>query len=276
LPTAELLTPLEKPKGNTVSNNSKGEKEDLNDAFSGINDGLSGIFYECMVVGRYIWNMEMRMLRSVGVMHFFVSRWWLFVVLGFLLLAFVMPIGVAFLFTAYAAGQMAPKGQDEFIVPLRRVAMDHGNVEEKTPEKPDALREYGKKMGAFKDVTLEWVISNKGPLLELPDDISVSLSVYLIEASAEACKCAGIEDDLHQSMHLVLLGKMGFPPEVASGMVAAAASNLFADGQPTAGEVGYKEWDQQGEDAALTNIAKAYTAWVRAKGLSDEIGQTLS
>jgi hypothetical protein len=58
-----------------VNNNSKGEKEDLNNAFSGIYKGLSNIFDECMVVGRYSWNMEMRIIKSVGVMPFFSGSW---------------------------------------------------------------------------------------------------------------------------------------------------------------------------------------------------------
>jgi hypothetical protein len=256
-----------------VNNNSKGEKEDLNNAFSGIYKGLSNIFDECMVVGRYSWNMEMRIIKSVGVMPFFMSRWWLFVVLGFLLLAFVLPIGVAFIITAFSAGQMNPRAQDEFKVPLRRAAMDYATVEEKIPEQSDVLKEYRTKMGAFKDITLEWVICEHGPLQELPMDIKVPLSMYLIEASAEACKRVEIDDELHKHMHRVLLSQMGFPPAAAAGIVDAAMSNPFTEGQPKQGELGYKEWDQNGKDAALRNIKNAFSTWIWAKGLSDEIGE---
>ena len=50
----------------------------------------------------------------------------LFLVVGFLLLAFVVPLGVAFVVTAIAAGQMDPKAADDFIVPLRQEPPDFG------------------------------------------------------------------------------------------------------------------------------------------------------
>lgn len=259
-----------------MSKNSSDEKEDIQDALSGINDGLSNILDECMVVGRYIWNMEMRILKSAHVMPYFVSHWWLFVALGFFLLAFVMPLGVAFVFTAIAAGQMGPKSKDEFKVPLRRDVLDHMGVEDNNPEKSDASREYRNKMGAFKDITLDWVVREHGPLLELPKDITASLSMYLIEASAEACKLIGIKDELHKSMHLALLEQMGFPPEFASGMIDAAMSNPFIDGETTPGGCGYKAWEQHGKDAAIRNVEKAYSNWIRAIGISDELDKMVS
>ena len=66
------------------------------------------------------------LLKSIGLMPFFATNWWLFLGVGFLLLAFVVPLGVAFVVTAFAAGQMDPKAADDFIVPLRQKPPDFG------------------------------------------------------------------------------------------------------------------------------------------------------
>lgn len=61
----------------------------------------------------------MQLLVATGTMRFFRAYWWLFLVAGFLLLAFVMPLGVAFVVSAFCAGAMNPKAEDNFMVPLR-------------------------------------------------------------------------------------------------------------------------------------------------------------
>lgn len=71
------------------------------------------------VIGRYWWNLQMQLLVATGTMRFFRVYWWLFLVAGFLLLAFVMPLGVAFAVSAFCAGAMNPKAEDNFIVALR-------------------------------------------------------------------------------------------------------------------------------------------------------------
>lgn len=249
----------------------KSDKDDLRKAYSGINDGVSGILTGCLVFGRYLWNVQMRFLRSIGVMTFFVSHSWLFLVLAFVLLAIIMPLGVAFIGTALAASQMDPRNQDDFIVPLHRSNKDYEDLSEIAHNQEDKLREYGDKMGAFKDATLDWVVREHGPLLDLPEDTVLALSMYLIEASTAACKRIDINVVLHESMHVTLMQKIGFPPGAASGVVAATITNPFTDGGLTAGEVAYDDWDRDGAEEAVSHIEKAFSDWSRAKDLSDEL-----
>ncbi|SNR74783.1 hypothetical protein SAMN06265378_1295 [Paracoccus sediminis] len=82
-------------------------------------DGLSAVASSVSVVGRYWWNIQMKLLQKVGVMPFFRAHWWLFLVVGFFLLAFLYPIGVAFVVSAFCAGAKDPKAENDFIVPLR-------------------------------------------------------------------------------------------------------------------------------------------------------------
>lgn len=255
--------------------NRNSDRDELDTAYAGIKDGVSGVLSECAVFGRYLWNIQMRLLKSIGVMPFFVSHWWLFWILGFVLLAFAMPLGVAFLATAFAAGQMGPKSQNDFIVPLRQDNRQGQDLSELTSRQADKLQEYGDKMGAFKDATLDWVISEHGSIIELPKDISLALSMYLIEASTAACKRIGIHEDLHESTHLNLLGQLGFPPDFALGMLHAAMTNPFKDDGAAAGEAAYNDWERDGAKAAISNIEKAFSNWNRTKNLSDELSTAL-
>jgi hypothetical protein len=89
-------------------------------AYGAAIEGFSAVTASMAVVGRYWWNLQMRLLAATGTMRFFRAHWWLFVIVGFLLLAFVFPLGVAFVLSAFCAGAMDPKAKDNFIVPLRQ------------------------------------------------------------------------------------------------------------------------------------------------------------
>lgn len=88
-------------------------------AFGAATDGFAAAMASLAVVGRYWWNMQMRLLIATGVMRFFKAHWWLFVVVGFALLAFALPLGVAFIVSAFCAGEMNPKAEDDYLVPLK-------------------------------------------------------------------------------------------------------------------------------------------------------------
>lgn len=88
-------------------------------------EGLLAASASLGVIGRYWWNLQMQLLTATGAMRVFRANWWLFLVAGFLLLAFVMPLGVAFVVSAFCAGTMNPKARDNFIVPLRREEDTH-------------------------------------------------------------------------------------------------------------------------------------------------------
>lgn len=89
-------------------------------ALGAANDGLVAVSASLGVIGRYWWNLQMQLLVGTGTMRFFRAHWWLFLVAGFVLLAFVLPVGVAFVVSAFCAGAMNPKAEDNFIVPLRQ------------------------------------------------------------------------------------------------------------------------------------------------------------
>lgn len=88
-------------------------------AFGAAMDGFDAIVSSIAIIGRYWWNFQMRVLLATGTMGLFKAHWWLFLVIGFLLLALVMPLGVAFVLSAFCAGAMDPKPEDNFIVPLK-------------------------------------------------------------------------------------------------------------------------------------------------------------
>jgi hypothetical protein len=88
-------------------------------AYGAATEGVAAASASLGVVGRYWWNLQMQLLVATGTMRFFRAYWWLFLVAGFLLLAFVMPLGVAFVVSAFCAGAMNPRAEDNFIVPLR-------------------------------------------------------------------------------------------------------------------------------------------------------------
>ncbi len=102
-----------------MSSGGGNEKQDLNAAYGNVHSGVTGALSGVSIFARHLWNMQMRLLQYVGLMRFFKANWWLFLVFGFLLLAFVMPLGTIFVVTAFAASQMDPKAEDDFIVPLR-------------------------------------------------------------------------------------------------------------------------------------------------------------
>lgn len=89
-------------------------------AYGAATEGVAAASASLGVIGRYWWNLQMQLLVATGTMRFFKAYWWLFLVVGFGLLAFIMPLGVAFIVSAFCAGAMNPKAENNFIVPLRQ------------------------------------------------------------------------------------------------------------------------------------------------------------
>ncbi|MEO1640845.1 MAG: hypothetical protein AAFU41_16510 [Pseudomonadota bacterium] len=87
------------------------------DSFVSATSGLA-------VVGRYVWNLQMKLIMAAGAMRYFRAQPRLFVALGLLLLAFALPIGIVFVVSALCAGALNPKGDDGFIVPLKPLKRD--------------------------------------------------------------------------------------------------------------------------------------------------------
>jgi hypothetical protein len=95
------------------------KKPDSHVAYGAAIEGISAVAGSVSIVGRYWWNLQMNLLQKIGVMPIFKSYGWLFLIVGFLLLAFMLPLGIAFIVSAWSAGQMDPKAEDDYIVPLR-------------------------------------------------------------------------------------------------------------------------------------------------------------
>ena len=96
------------------------QKPDSQVAYAAIHDGVSAVISSAAIVGRYWWNVQMKLLQATGAMPLFKPRWWLFLVVGFLLMAIWPPIGIAFVVSFFCAGEMDPIAEEDFIVPLRR------------------------------------------------------------------------------------------------------------------------------------------------------------
>ena len=95
------------------------KRADMKAAYTALTSGTVSILKASAVYGRLMWNWQMRVLIAVGLMPVFVRFWWLFLVVGFVLLAVALPIGTVFLFTGLAAGYNDPRASNNFIVPLR-------------------------------------------------------------------------------------------------------------------------------------------------------------
>jgi hypothetical protein len=89
-------------------------------AYGAAMDGVSALVSSVAVVGRYYWNIQMQLLVMAGIMPLFRRHWWLFFLVGFILLAFIPPLGIAFIVSVFCAGHMDPKAKDNYIVPLRQ------------------------------------------------------------------------------------------------------------------------------------------------------------
>lgn len=116
-------------------NHEDDKKPDSHVAYAAFMDGVAAVGSSISVVGRYWWNLQMRLLVKIGVMPIFRAHWWIFLIVGFILLAFVFPFGVAFAVSAFCAAQMEPKAINDFVVPLRRENLEKEFVaKSKTPQ----------------------------------------------------------------------------------------------------------------------------------------------
>lgn len=63
-----------------------------------------------------LWNLEMVLLKKIGLMPYFVRMPWIFLVVGFSFLALLFPIGIIFALTAFAAIHFQASSKNEFSV----------------------------------------------------------------------------------------------------------------------------------------------------------------
>lgn len=128
------------------------KKPDSHVAYGAAMDGFAALASSVAIVGRYWWNVQMQLLQKLRIMSLFKAHWWLFLVVGFILLAFLPPVGIAFILSAWCAGRMDPRGKDDFIVPLKSdqsedfLALEknrnHPNITHRGHDDPTRNREY--------------------------------------------------------------------------------------------------------------------------------------
>ncbi|WP_411839701.1 hypothetical protein [Paracoccus sp. ME4] len=94
------------------------DSERINHAYAEAQGGLSGIVSAAGKVCRMLWNAQMRLLVSINAMDPFRRHPWLFVGVGAILLAVVLPIGVAWVVVALFALQNEPLAEEDFIVEI--------------------------------------------------------------------------------------------------------------------------------------------------------------
>ncbi|MGQ3486959.1 hypothetical protein [Roseovarius pacificus] len=137
-------------------------------AYGAATEGVAAASTSLGVIGRYLWNLQMRLLVSTGTMRLFRAHWWLFLVVGFLLLAFVMPVGVAFVISAFCAGAMNPRAEDNFVVPLRH--LDDAPIGEPAATGHGEAG-YAPRSDSLEDVRLAAAIHHVGYLTAIKRDL---------------------------------------------------------------------------------------------------------
>ena len=97
------------------SSSSDASSKLMQESLSAANDLVSWI----AMILRILWNLEMSFLAAIGLMLILRRQIWPFLAFGLALLHFVLPIGLMFLGTAFAAYARDPKPENDYIVAVR-------------------------------------------------------------------------------------------------------------------------------------------------------------
>lgn len=167
-------------------------------AYGAAIEGFSTAYASLAIVGRYWWNLQMRLLITTGTMRFFKAQWWLFLILGFLLLAFFLPLGLAFLVSSICAGEMDPKAKDDFIVPVRRGGLKAtAQTDEETSEDAATVSQSDK----LEDVLLAARLHHVGYLRaigrEVDDNEFVAAALGVFDGTVQAFGFRLSDIDMH-------------------------------------------------------------------------------
>lgn len=139
---------------------------------------------------------------------------------------------------------------------------------------PATIDRYTREFDKFRTITTNEVIAKFGPLLELPEDIRLACITYLVQASSSACKYAGVDARLHDTMNMNFLVRIGISRDMAEGMVAAMALPTSQAGTNLTHDLGgsaFSAWVRNGEKAAQEHIQEAMAVWQRVSNIADEI-----
>lgn len=101
-------------------NDHNNENSGLHSALKDIKSSSANILASIGVFARHAWNWQMGMLVKVGLMPMFRTRWWLFCVIAFVLLAVKFAVGVVWVAIAAAALIKSPKAENDYIVDISR------------------------------------------------------------------------------------------------------------------------------------------------------------
>lgn len=175
-------------------------------AYGAATEGVAAASASLGVIGRYWWNLQMQLLVATGTMRLFRAYWWLFLVAGFLLLAFVMPLGVAFVVSAFCAGAMNPKAEDNFIVPLRHE--DNAPMGEPAATEPDEAPQSDD-LGHVHDAA---AIHHLGYLnamkREVDDKEFAAAALGAFDGTLQACRLRLSDLDMHTNGAAFILAQL--------------------------------------------------------------------
>lgn len=175
-------------------------------AYGAATEGVAAASASLGVIGRYWWNLQMQLLVATGTMRLFRAYWWLFLVAGFLLLAFVMPLGVAFVVSAFCAGAMNPKAEDNFIVPLRYE--DNEPMGEPAANEPDVASQSDD-LGHVQDAA---AIHHLGYLNAIKREVDgrefAAAALGAFDGTLQACRLRLSDLDMHTNGAAFILAQL--------------------------------------------------------------------
>lgn len=144
-------------------NSRQRDRERINQAYGEAQGGVASITSAVGKASRMLWNAQMRLLLSMNAMDPFRKYPGLFVGVGAILLAVVLPIGVVWVIVALFALQNEPLAEEDFIVEIGRAS--------------SLMTPWGDLMGQKDAVTVLRRIETSGERGVAPDEIRTALGV---------------------------------------------------------------------------------------------------
>ena len=218
-------------------------------ALGAATEGLTAASSSLAVVARYWWNLQMQLLVATGAMRFFKAFWWLFLIVGFLLLAFVLPLGVAYVVSAFCAMEMNPNAEDNFIVALKHeVAVMSGHPKDLQQEDvSERTKPY-----VWDDLRIAAGLHHAGYLLAIErevDDIEFAAAALgAFDGTVQARDLKLSDLDMYTMGAALILGQLkdlgrmqeASPDWIAEVTTAAMSSNALEVIRAEAGRFAYE------------------------------------
>lgn len=218
-------------------------------AFGAATEGFAAASASLIVVGRYWWNVQMRLLVATGLMRLFRAHWWPFVAVGLALLVFALPFGVAFIVSAFCASEMNPRAEDDYLVPLKN---EHHAPSVETTEEQSA--DFGKPdlPDVLEDVSNAAGVHHMGYLRALGRDVDdaefAAAALGALDGTLQAFRVKLSDLEMHTlgaafiASQLTQLGRMEQPDGelIADITMAAMYSSTLEDIRSEAGRFSHE------------------------------------